>query len=51
MKELPFAYKRRFSQAHGMQISDVKVIFKNPWSLEIFEQIVKILQIDPNIIF
>lgn len=51
MRELPFDFKRRFCDTFGMDVSDVKVMFKNPWSLELFSRIVWTLQIDPNIAF
>lgn len=33
MRELPFDFKRRFCETYGMEVCDVKVIFRNPWSL------------------
>jgi len=34
-----------------MDVADVKIIFKNPWSLEIFTRIVSSLQVDPKIVY
>lgn len=51
MRELPFQWKRRFCDTFGMDVSDVKIMFKNPWSLELFSRIVWTLQVDPNLAF
>lgn len=40
MEEIPFEAKKRFASQYGMDISDVKIIFKNPWSVDIFQRIV-----------
>lgn len=34
-----------------MDIADVKIIFKNPWTLQLFPRIVKQLDIEPNLAF
>ncbi len=49
--EIPFEFKRRFCNQFGLDVSDVKIMFKNPWSLEIFSRIVWQLQIEPNTCF
>jgi len=36
MEDVPFETKRRFANAYGMDIGDVKVIFKNNWSVDMF---------------
>mmetsp|Transcript_72 Transcript_72/g.59 ORF Transcript_72/g.59 Transcript_72/m.59 type:complete len:96 (+) Transcript_72:896-1183(+) len=36
MEEIPFEAKKRFAAMYGMDISDVKIIFKNPWSVDVF---------------
>lgn len=51
LREIPFDFKRRFCDTFGMDVSDVKVMFKNPWSLELFSRIVWTLQVDPNVAF
>jgi hypothetical protein len=43
MRELPFDFKRWFGETYGMEVSEVKVIFKYPWSIEQFSSIVKTL--------
>jgi len=39
-REVPFEFRRRFSNDFGLDVADVKVMFKNPWSLEMFKKIV-----------
>lgn len=51
IREVPFEFKRRFCNTFGMDVADVKVMFQNPWSLELFSRIVWTLQIDPSIAF
>ena len=51
MQELPFDFKRWFGEEYGLEVSDVKVMFRSPWSLELFSNIVKTLQIDPNVVY
>lgn len=49
--EVPFEVKRRFCNAFGLDVADTKVIFKNPWSVEMFTRIVWSLQVDPKLVF
>lgn len=49
--ELPFEVKRRFTNQFGMDVSDVKTVFRNPWSIEIFTRLVWTLQIDPKTVY
>ena len=49
--EVPFDTKKRFCTEFGMAVKDVKNVFKYPWSVEIFTQIVKNLEIDPRIVY
>lgn len=49
--EVPFEVKRRFCNTFGMDVSDVKVIFKNPWSVEFFTRIVWAVQVDPKTVY
>ena len=49
--EIPFDAKRRFCDTFGMDVSDVKVIFKNKWSIELFTRLVWTLQVDPKTAF
>jgi Asp-tRNA(Asn)/Glu-tRNA(Gln) amidotransferase B subunit len=38
--EVPFEVKRRFTNQFGMDVSDVKNVFRNPWSIEFFTRLV-----------
>jgi len=49
--ELPFEVKRRFTNQFGMDVSDVKTVFRNPWSIEFFTRLVWTLQIDPKTVY
>lgn len=49
--EVPFEVKRRFTNQFGMDVSDVKTVFRNPWSIEIFTRLVWTLQIDPKTVY
>lgn len=49
--EVPFEVKKRFCNQFGMDVSDVKTIFKNPWSIELFTRLIWSLQIDPKTVF
>jgi len=49
--EVPFEVKRRFTGQFGMDVSDVKTIFRNPWSIEFFTRLVWTLQIDPKTVY
>lgn len=51
LREVPFDFKRRFCNTFGMDVADVKMMFKSPWSLELFSRIVWTLQVDPNMAF
>ena len=51
IREVPFEFKRRFCNTFGMDVADVKIMFKNPWSLELFSRIVWTLQVDPNVAY
>ena len=49
--EIPYDAKRRFCNTFGMDVSDVKIIFKNKWSIELFTRIVWTLQCDPKMAY
>jgi len=49
--EIPFEFKHKFCKKYGMDISEVKIIFKNPWSLALFQNVVSTLNIDPSVAF
>ena len=49
--EVPFEVKRRFTNQFGMDVSDVKNVFRNPWSIEMFTRLVWTLQIDPKRVY
>lgn len=49
--EVPFETKRRFTNQFGMDVSDVKNVFRNPWSIEMFTRLVWSLQIDPKTVY
>ena len=49
--EVPFEVKRRFTNQFGMDVSDVKTVFRNAWSIEIFTRLVWTLQIDPKTVY
>lgn len=49
--EVPFEVKRRFTNQFGMDVSDVKNVFRNPWSIEMFTRLVWTLQIDPKTVY
>jgi aspartyl-tRNA(Asn)/glutamyl-tRNA(Gln) amidotransferase subunit B len=49
--EVPFEVKRRFTNQFGMDVSDVKNIFRNPWSIELFTRLIWTLQIDPKTVY
>ena len=49
--EVPFEVKRRFTNQFGMDVSDVKTVFRNPWSIEMFTRLVWSLQIDPKTVY
>jgi Asp-tRNA(Asn)/Glu-tRNA(Gln) amidotransferase B subunit len=49
--EVPFEVKKRFCNQFGMDVSDVKNIFKNPWSIELFTRLIWTLQIDPKTVY
>ena len=51
LEEVPFEVKRRFCNQFGMDVFDVKMVFKNPWSIELFTRLIWSLQIDPKIPF
>ena len=40
MGEVPFETKRRFTKQFGMEVSEVKQIFRYPWSVELFKELV-----------
>jgi len=48
---VPFEVKRRFCNTFGMDVSDVKIIFQYPWSVEFFTRIVWSVQVDPKLVF
>lgn len=49
--EVPFEVKRRFTNQFGMDVADVKNIFRNPWSVELFTRLIWSLQIDPKTVY
>lgn len=49
--EVPFVQKRRFSNTFGLDVTEVKQMFKKPWSLELFSRLVHTLQIDPSTVY
>ena len=49
--EVPFDEKRRFCNQFGMDVADVKNIFKNPWSIELFTRLIWSLQKDPKSVY
>ena len=49
--EVPFEVKRRFTNQFGMDVADVKTVFRNPWSIEMFTRLVWTLQIDPKTVY
>jgi Asp-tRNA(Asn)/Glu-tRNA(Gln) amidotransferase B subunit len=49
LKKVPFDLKVDFSNQYKMSIGKVKIIFKNPWSVPLFEQLAK--TIEPQLIF
>jgi aspartyl-tRNA(Asn)/glutamyl-tRNA(Gln) amidotransferase subunit B len=51
LKEIPYDVKKRFCNQFGMDVSDVKIIFRNPWSVETFTRLVFALQIDPKMVY
>lgn len=36
LTEVPFKTKKRFTSQFNLDVEDVKIIFKNPWSLDLF---------------
>ena len=38
--EVPFETKRRFTKKFDMEVADVKQIFRYPWSIELFKELV-----------
>ncbi len=49
--EVPFELKHKFCKTYGMDIADVKIIFRNVWSIPLFQSIVSKLKMDPNVVF
>ena len=49
--EVPFEVKRRFTNQFGMDVADVKNVFRNNWSIEMFTRLVWTLQIDPKTVY
>lgn len=49
--EIPFDVKKRFCNQFGMDVPDVKNVFRNPWSIEMFTRLVWTLQIDPKLVY
>lgn len=49
--EIPFDVKKRFCNQFGMDVPDVKNVFRNPWSIEMFTRLVWSLQIDPKLVY
>ena len=48
--EIPFDVKKRFCNQFGMDVQDVKHVFRNRWSIELFTRLVWTLQIDPKLV-
>lgn len=40
LPELPFKQKKRYSMKYNLDVSDVKIIFKNAWILPLFRKLV-----------
>ena len=49
--EIPFDVKKRFCNQFGMDVADVKNVFRNRWSIEMFTRLVWTLQIDPKLVY
>ena len=49
--EIPFDVKKRFCNQFGMDVPDVKNVFRNPWSIEMFTRLIWSLQIDPKLVY
>lgn len=49
--EIPFDVKKRFCNQFGMDVQDVKNVFRNNWSIEMFTRLVWTLQIDPKLVY
>ena len=49
--EIPFDVKKRFCNQFGMDVPDVKNVFRNNWSIEMFTRLVWSLQIDPKLVY
>jgi len=49
LPEVPFKTKKRFTNQFNLDIDDVKIIFKNPWSLSLFTHVVE--KVDPKVAF
>ena len=49
--EIPFEVKKRFCNQFGMDVADVKNVFRSPWSIEMFTRLVWTLQIDPKLVY
>jgi len=49
LPELPFKQKKRYSLKYNLDVSDVKIIFKNEWILPLFRKLVK--QTEAEIVF
>jgi len=49
--EIPFDVKKRFCNQFGMDVRDVKNVFRNNWSIEMFTRLVWSLQIDPKLVY
>ena len=51
LAEMPFDHKRRFCDEFKMDIAEVKLIFKNKWSLQSFVEVVSELKMNPQTAF
>lgn len=51
LEEIPFDAKRRFSHQFGLDVADVKVIFRHKWCIETFTRIIWQLTVDPKLAF
>lgn len=49
--EIPFDVKKRFCNQFGMDVRDVKNVFRNNWSIEMFTRLVWSLQTDPKLVY
>lgn len=51
MAEIPFETKKRFCSLFGLEVSEVKNVFKSPWSAQLFSRLVKDTEADPKLVY